>query len=145
MLINNLYEVDQEQTFISLANSMGYRKPIDTDPGGTNRYDAYLGMFTYIQNNNLAQPSGSEYMGDKNSFDWSIITANINSGNPLYISVPTNEYKPGEKGNHGMLVVGYESTGVNDFLRVADGWNHSLSNFFNYKWTNVNALWYVKW
>jgi len=102
-------------------------------------------MKSYISSNGLRAIAGNDY-ADKNLFDWAWITTNVNNGNAMVILVPIVEYNPNIKtGNHFMLIVGYQAYTSTDYLRVADGFDHSLSHFFNYKYTNVITIWYCRW
>lgn len=47
-------------------------------------------------------------------------------------------------GNHSLLCVGYQECSDGNYLRVADGWSATISNFYYFK-GSIDAAKYVRW
>ena len=47
-------------------------------------------------------------------------------------------------GNHSLLCVGYQECSDGNYLRVADGWSATMSNFYYFK-GSIDAAKYVRW
>lgn len=109
---------------------------------GTFAYFAYDGTRDYLSDYGLHREEGSDFK-TQSGFDWSWITTQINNGNALYIEKTLKDYD-GRSGNHCFLGIGYEITSNGDYIRVCDEWDHSISHFIKYEWSNVDYIWYLR-
>lgn len=107
---------------------------------GTIDINGYNGMQSYISNNGLVWASGSDYK-DQSGFSWSWIETQINNNNPFAICAMT----PDNKGAHAYLGVGYLSDSVGQYVRVVNEWDTSTEHYYQYYYSNVNAIWYYRW
>ena len=130
-------------TFKDLALSMGFTPP----ESGTTAWKGYSGMLNYIQTNNLTKEKGSDF-AYQNGFDWVWIKTQIKNGNALLISTdgyysPENECYIGD--SHAVLGLGYQDCNDGNWIRVADGYDNSISHFLLYTWDYETAIWYLRW
>lgn len=91
--------------------------------------------------------SGSDERTTVTSMDWAWFTANIQHNIPILFTVALDpKYQ-----QHVMLAVGFQNTSTGDYLRIADGWSHTYSNFYkvlNTDGTRVDCIIdgsYVRW
>lgn len=47
-------------------------------------------------------------------------------------------------GDHSILCVGYQECSDGNFLRIADGWSKTISNFYYFK-GSIKGAYYVRW
>ncbi|WP_346920935.1 C39 family peptidase [Clostridium sp. UBA7339] len=135
---NLIYTSNYNNAFAHLRVEMKH-----SNSSGTSDSDGYNGMKSYISKYKLRSQLGSNYATPKN-FDWKWITSQINNGNALYIGKTLQDYD-GRNSGHAFLGVGYQNTSDGEYIRVCDNWDTSLSHFVKYKWSNIDAIWYLRW
>ncbi len=79
---------------------------------------------------------GSDERVLANNFNWTWFTANIHNNIPIIITVALDPIYQ----QHVMLAVGYQTTSTGAYLRVADGWARSYSNFYKITDESGNRL-----
>ena len=138
---NIMIDYSAYATFYTFAT---YLNHYPSSPGGTNPYTSCTEASDFIEDFEKTAPAGSDYRwrggGTDHGFDWAFITNNFNNNNAMYLSISTEYY-----GNHAVLGIGYQNANDGQYIRIADGWYHDLSHFISYTYTNVNALWYLRW
>ena len=77
-----------------------------------------------------------------NGVTWDFIKNNIDQSFPLLVSLDQDPQYSGE--NHSILRVGYQECSDGNYLRIADGWQATISNFYYFK-GNISCARYVRW
>lgn len=126
--------------FDSLRREMNH-----SSTNGTNPYSAYTGIYDYLNNNGLTRFNYLEYRGKQvnNTFDWTWIITQIRHGYPLYIG--TTGYPSANSASHAVFGIGYQDCSDGKWIRVADGWDRSISHFLYYTGVYDKDAWYVGW
>lgn len=88
----------------------------------------------------LIAGSGYQEDGLLNGVTWNFIKNNVDKSYPVLIGT-NNDSK---YGNHSLLCVGYQECSDGNYLRVADGWSATISNFYYFKGSIIHAS-YVRW
>ena len=91
------------------------------------RYDHVLG-------------SGYQQNGLLSGVTWSFIKNNVDQSYPLIVTTQNDS----KYGNHALLCVGYQECSDGNYLRVADGWSATISNFYYFK-GSIDYAGYVRW
>lgn len=79
--------------------------------------------------------SGSQTEGVFSNVNWGFITDQIDQSIPLIVVL---------HGDHSILCVGYQECSDGNFLRIADGWSKTISNFYYFK-GSIKGAYYVRW
>jgi hypothetical protein len=91
--------------------------------------------------------NGSDEQNTNTSLNWSWFEQNIKHNIPILFTVILDP----KYSQHVMLAVGYQNTSTGDYLRIADGWTNTYSNFYkimNPNGARVDAMsdaCYVRW
>ena len=84
--------------------------------------------------------SGYQEDGLLSGVTWDFIKSNVDKSYPLLIDLQKDsKYK-----NHSLLCVGYQECSDGNYLRVADGWSATISNFYYFK-GSIGGARYVRW
>ncbi len=108
---------------------------------GTKEKNIIPGLTTFSRSR-YDHIAGSGYQEDGllSGVTWNFIKTNIDKSYPLIVGVSGDKkYK-----NHSMLCVGYQECSDGNYLRVADGWSATISNFYYFK-GSIDAAKYVRW
>jgi len=135
---NLIYTNNYSNAFAHLSVKMNH-----SNSSGVSDINGYNGMRSYISSYKLRAQAGSDY-ATQSKFTWNWITTEINNGNALYIGKSLKDYD-GRTGYHAFLGVGYQSNSDGEYIRVCDNWDTSLSHFVKYRWSNIDAIWYLRW
>lgn len=84
--------------------------------------------------------SGSQTEGVFSNVNWSFITDQIDQSIPLIVVL----HGDSKYGDHSILCVGYQECSDGNFLRIADGWSKTISNFYYFK-GSIKGAYYVRW
>ena len=90
---------------------------------GTSSADVIPGLEEFARSRNVSTPI-SDYEGA----DWNSITDYLYHDRPIIIFV----YKDRKYKNHAILGVGFQDTSNGYYIRVADGWTRTFSNFYKF-------------
>ncbi len=149
--VSNLYSKSTKQDiFKDLGKEMNYVNSTGSD-GGTEDWDAYIGMLSYLQKYNLNRQDACSYQdktGKTPGFDWAWIKTQIKNGTPLYIGTAgyvKSDYHIYIGTSHAVVGLGYQECSDGCYIRIADGCDRSLSNFLAYTWDRESSMWYVRW
>lgn len=109
--------------------------------GGTYINEIIPGM-TAFSRARYDHVSGSGYQqnGLLSGVTWSFIKNNVDQSYPLIVTTQNDS----EYGNHALLCVGYQECSDGNYLRVADGWSATISNFYYFK-GSIDYAGYVRW
>ncbi len=112
---------------------------------GASALDAWSGMRSYLSVYKLNQEKGSDYISKTTNppFSWNWITTVIKGGIPIYIG--TYAFDSQKKEPHAVLGIGYQNCSDGNWIRVANGYSTSLSNFFKYTYRDEIAMFYLRW
>ena len=81
--------------------------------------------------------AGSDF---QTNVSWSFITSHIIASIPMIVTLGGDPiYK-----NHAFLCVGYQECSDGNFLRIADGWSRTISNFYYFK-GSISGAYCVWW
>ncbi len=141
--IPNLYSTphNTDATFAQLAIQLNYS--ITNSP---NPLEAWSGMLNYIKKYHLTQEKGSDCLTrlTQPTYSWDWVKASIKGGVPIYIS--TKSYSPANNIKwHAVLGIGYQFCNDGNYIRVANGYSTSLSNFIVYNYDDERAMFYLRW
>ena len=112
-------------------------KYMNTNVGITGTSTNYIsdGLSTFAISRN--DPIVDNY---SSSGDWNFFVNYLEDNRPI-ITLVNGDPK---YGNHYILSVGYQNTSTGQYLRIADGWSRTFSNFYKFQGKIADAR-YVSW
>ncbi len=138
--IKNLYSQPSYlyRTFQDLRTYMNH-----TNEKGTTPNNAFEGTRKYLRGNNLTIETSMAYTDySQGIISWGLITSRISNGYPFHLGVGEHRIKDD---GHAVLAVGYQYCDDGCYIRIADGYSRTISNFHKYSETNIKSLWYLRW
>lgn len=114
-----------------------------TEYDGTDSDNILPGIIAFSRaRHNCVAGSGYQKDGLVNGVTWDFIKSNIDKSYPLIVGL---DHDPNySKKNHSIVCVGYQECSDGNYLRVADGWSATISNFYYFKGSIIHAS-YVRW
>lgn len=114
-----------------------------TASNGVTSPNIYSGVRNYFDRyrSSLSYPAGSDHSVWSAYPTFSSMCTQINNRNALYVCAYVSS------GNywHAYLAVGYQDTDHGQYLRVADGFSSSISNFYKVTSQSVDSYFYYRW
>lgn len=110
------------------------------DNFGTYLSNGFDGLGDYLENDYKTSWAGNDFRR-RSVIDWEWIKLQVLNNNVVCYAV--NNFNENVD-SHAVLGVGYVNTDKT-YIRIASGFSKTLSNFFEYKYTNIDGAWYYRW